>query len=304
MDLFLSVMQFPHGSEILMTAINIPDMVEIIEYHGLVVVPVDVDIDTLSPSYNDMVPLVTRHTVAVLCAHIYGRWKNMDAVVRIAQEYKLLILEDCAECFSGLSHLGHPQTDVAFFSFGAIKYATAMGGAIARLKDPGILARMRTKMASYSMFSESSFAERLFRYSFVMFFTNNPLVMKIFSNCANFLGIRYNEWSVSLLRGFPNKVITKIRYQPSTSLLRMMLRKLQSFDSTEHKKAKINGDFVLKVLSNELLIPGSKSDTLNYWLFPILVVSGNLQLVLHIEKPSPLIKTPFTPKAQLVPHKS
>lgn len=273
LDLFLSVMNFPRGSEVLMTAINIPDMVVILEHHGLTVVPVDVDLDTLCPRYEDLAALVTARTVAVLTAHVYGRWTNMDAVVKVAQEHKLLVLEDCAECFSGLADLGHPQTDIVFFSFGAIKYATAMGGAIAKVKDPEILLKMRTRLKTYPIFAESMYVERLFRYSIVMFLLNNPLVVCMGVRLCHFLAIDYRENIVSLLRGFPGDIIAKIRYQPSTALLRMMLRQLQRFDPSEHARSKINGDFVVENLSNDLLIPGSKSDKLNYWLFPILVVS-------------------------------
>lgn len=46
-DLYLTVKNFPKGSEVIMTAINIPDMVNIVLLHGLKPVPVDVDIGTL-----------------------------------------------------------------------------------------------------------------------------------------------------------------------------------------------------------------------------------------------------------------
>ena len=49
LDAFLSVMNFPAGSEVIFTAINIPDMVSVVENHGLKVVPVDLDLDTLAP---------------------------------------------------------------------------------------------------------------------------------------------------------------------------------------------------------------------------------------------------------------
>ena len=273
LDLFLSVMRFPQGSELLMTAINIPYMVAIVEHHGLTVVPVDIDIDTLCPRYEHLTALVTSQTVAILVAHMYGRWTNMDAVVRVAHERNLLVLEDCAECFSGFEHLGHPDSDVAFLSFGAIKSATAMGGAIARVNDPDVLSKMRTTLEEHPVFEASSYAERLFRYSIVMFFINNRMVASFSVRFLRFFDIDYRETLVSLLRGFPGDIIKKIRYQPSTSLLRVMLRQLQKFDPKEHVQAKINGDFVMRSLSNDVLIPGTKTDKLDYWLFPVLVVS-------------------------------
>ncbi len=47
-DLWLEAIALPPGSEVLVSAITIPDMVRIIEEHGLVPVPVDVDPDHLA----------------------------------------------------------------------------------------------------------------------------------------------------------------------------------------------------------------------------------------------------------------
>ena len=38
---------FEKGSEVIMTGITIPDMVKIVESHGLKIVPIDVDMETL-----------------------------------------------------------------------------------------------------------------------------------------------------------------------------------------------------------------------------------------------------------------
>ena len=148
-----------------------------------------------------------------------------------------------------------------------------MGGAIARVNDPDVLSKMRTTLEEHPVFEASSYAERLFRYSIVMFFINNRMVASFSVRFLRFFDIDYRETLVSLLRGFPGDIIKKIRYQPSTSLLRVMLRQLQKFDPKEHAQAKINGDFVMRSLSNDVLIPGTKTDKLDYWLFPVLVVS-------------------------------
>ena len=50
LDCFLQVRKYPRGTEVLMTAINIPDMVQIFNEHGLVPIPVDIDPYTMSPS--------------------------------------------------------------------------------------------------------------------------------------------------------------------------------------------------------------------------------------------------------------
>jgi hypothetical protein len=46
-----------------MTGINIPDMVQIIKEHGLVPVPIDYDLDTMTPKNYDDVKNATNEKV-------------------------------------------------------------------------------------------------------------------------------------------------------------------------------------------------------------------------------------------------
>jgi dTDP-4-amino-4,6-dideoxygalactose transaminase len=48
------VRAFPPGSQLLMSAINIPTMVDLIRFHKLVPVPVDIDPTTLAPRLDLM----------------------------------------------------------------------------------------------------------------------------------------------------------------------------------------------------------------------------------------------------------
>lgn len=49
-DIYFQSRQFPKGSEIMMTAINISDMIKVVEEHGLVPIPVDIDPYTMAPT--------------------------------------------------------------------------------------------------------------------------------------------------------------------------------------------------------------------------------------------------------------
>ena len=52
--------KYPPGSEVIMTGINIPDMVQIIKEHGLVPVPIDYDLETMNPkSFDDVKAAIT-----------------------------------------------------------------------------------------------------------------------------------------------------------------------------------------------------------------------------------------------------
>jgi len=50
LDIFFQVKKFPKGSEVVMTGINIGDMIQIIKEHGLIPIPIDLDPYTMAPS--------------------------------------------------------------------------------------------------------------------------------------------------------------------------------------------------------------------------------------------------------------
>jgi len=100
-DLFLRANQFPERSEIIMSAINIPSMITLVQYHRLTVIPCDINLDTLEINTNDVKRLITSKTIAIVYAHIYGRCVDVSELVDLAYEKQIYFIEDCAESFSG-----------------------------------------------------------------------------------------------------------------------------------------------------------------------------------------------------------
>ncbi|GMF56664.1 unnamed protein product [Phytophthora fragariaefolia] len=58
-DLLLQTLKLPAGSEVLCSAITIPDMIYVLRYHGLVPVPVDLDPETLAVDMEALKKAVT-----------------------------------------------------------------------------------------------------------------------------------------------------------------------------------------------------------------------------------------------------
>src|SRR5690348_8807265 len=65
-DLWLEALQLPKGSEVLVSAITIRDMVRIIEAHGLVAVPVDLNPEDLSVDLESLERAIGPRTRAIL----------------------------------------------------------------------------------------------------------------------------------------------------------------------------------------------------------------------------------------------
>ena len=96
LDLLLTALQLPPGSEVIVSAVTIPDMARIIEHHGLVPVPIDVDAETLQPSVEHLERSITPRTRAIMVAHLFGTHINMEPIVELAKLHNLIVIEDCA----------------------------------------------------------------------------------------------------------------------------------------------------------------------------------------------------------------
>src|SRR5689334_7286568 len=83
-DLWLASLALAAGSEVLVSAITIRDMVRIIEAHGLVAVPVDLDPDTLAIDLDSLKQAITPRSRVILVAHLFGTRQPLDDVLEVA----------------------------------------------------------------------------------------------------------------------------------------------------------------------------------------------------------------------------
>ncbi|MBA2535674.1 MAG: aminotransferase class V-fold PLP-dependent enzyme, partial [Rubrobacter sp.] len=148
-DLWLGAKDLRAGDEVLVSAVTHPDIVRIIRAHGLRAVPVDIDPETLALRPCMLEAALTPRTRVVLVAHLFGGRMDLGPVARFAREHGLPLVEDCAQAFQGPDAVGDPAADVSMYSFGTLKTSTAMGGAVFRVRDRGVLRSMRELQAAY-----------------------------------------------------------------------------------------------------------------------------------------------------------
>ncbi|KAL3854835.1 hypothetical protein ACJMK2_014075 [Sinanodonta woodiana] len=270
LDLFLTVKKFPAGSEIIMSAVNIPDMITVVRHHGLKVVPLDISIDTSGPKPELLDGLITEKTVAVLVAHIYGKWISMDPIIKFAQKHGLSVIEDCAEVFCGFEKLGHPESDIILFSFGVIKYYTAFGGAIAKIKDSDLFSQMKSLYDTYRVQKQSDYLYKIVKYFVPFIFLNCPSVIKPCMFLTRTFNIDHKAAVIKLLRGFPDHLMERIRHRPSTALLKVMLGRFKSFSQSDFNTIQVKGEYVKERLPDSVTLVGQEAEVNNYWLFPFL----------------------------------
>jgi perosamine synthetase len=143
--LMLQALNLPKGSEIIFPALTFWVIPEIARVAGLRPVFVDVDPDTFVMDSGALARAIGPATRAVVPTHLYGLPCDMDAIMPIARQHGLAVIEDCAHAL-GATYKGQPVGtfgDGALFSFQTIKPLTALGGGLAYVTDPGLAAKVR-----------------------------------------------------------------------------------------------------------------------------------------------------------------
>ena len=267
-DACLQAAGFPRGSQILVSAITIPDILEIIRSHGLVPVPVDLDPRTLEPDPDSLRSGLTPGTVALLATHLFGARIPMDSLVRFARMHGLVLFEDCAQAYWGDGFTGHPDSDVRMFSFGPIKYNTALGGGLLFVGDPVLRDRVRRQQCSYPVQSKGWFFLRLVKYGVVLLL-NRPGPYTLLCAACRLLGRSHDAVGYRATRGFRGmELLRKIRRQPCGALLRLLSRRLHS-NALKPRGCRQEAMAFHRSVS-DLSYPGRRAEH-SYWLFAVRV---------------------------------
>lgn len=92
--LALSALELPKGSEVIIPATTFPTIFNIILQCGLVPVVVDSKVGTYNLDPDELEEAISEKTKAIICVHALGNPVDMPAVMKIAKEYNLYVLED------------------------------------------------------------------------------------------------------------------------------------------------------------------------------------------------------------------
>lgn len=270
LDLVLKALELPAGSEVLISAITIPDMVRIIEYHGLVPVPIDLLARDMSPRVELLEKAVTTKTRVILVAHLLGGRFDLAPFDEFARRYDLILLEDCAQAFEGDRYRGSDKANISMFSFGPIKTATALGGGLFRVRDDSLLNRIRGLHSQYRVQSRSFFLKRVLFYS-ILKGLGRRMVFALFFRACRLFGQDLDHVLNGSIRNFPQaEFFTRLREQPSLPLLRLISRRIIRYRNEDLDRRTARGQLLASLLPVERC-PGGQSAPHSFWIFPLLV---------------------------------
>ena len=267
----------------LVSAITIPDMIRIIEHHGLVAVPVDIDPERMAPSVEQWQQAITPATRLMLVAHLFGGRTEMGPIVELARQHNLLVVEDCAQAFAGVEYEGNPQADASMFSFGSIKNSTG-----ARRGDSS-RSRRGVARADACRPGKLPFAAALALFQAageVRDVQGAGGTADLCPGCAHLPGggLRVRPDGQRGGPGFPGAdFFSQIRHRPSAPLLAMLERRLKRRDGERCRRHAAKGKAMTESLHNALSCPGTAVDPNTFWVFPV-IVDKPVDLVEHLTR--------------------
>jgi len=268
LDLSLQALSLPAGSEVLCSAVTIPDMVRLLEHQGLVPVPVDLDPRTLSVSAPDLERAITPRTRAVLLAHLFGARMPLEPLLAVARAHGLLLFEDCAQAFDHSGYRGHPESDVSMFSFGPIKTATSLGGALLRFRDEALLGRTRSIQAGYPTQPVSEHQRRLRRFCLLRL-AARPTLYGLLVRWYRARGKDHDEALFQATRSFSGaELLPRLRRRPCAPLLRLLLRRLEQ-DHSARIARRVEYACRVDAVLPEALRPGIAAAKHSHWMVPV-----------------------------------
>lgn len=133
LHLALKCLELKPGTEVITTANTFISTNHIILYEGLKPVFADIKIKTGNIDPEDIVRKITRNTGAIIIVHYAGYPCDLDEIYKIARNYNIPIIEDCAHS-TGAMYNGRKvgsECLLSCFSFHAVKnLPMGEGGAI------------------------------------------------------------------------------------------------------------------------------------------------------------------------------
>ena len=116
------------------------------------------------------------------------------------------------------------------FSFGPIKTATALGGAVVRVLDAALRTRMVELHQFYPVQSRWTYLQRLAKYT-ILHALSRPRAYGLAVRALQRLGIDYDQALVKAAHSFGAKeFFAQIRRQPSVPLVRLLGRRINMFE--------------------------------------------------------------------------
>jgi len=250
--LALKVMNFKKGSEIIAPSLNFGTAVSSIMLNNLNPILVDCKIDTLQIDPNKIEKKISKKTKAILVPNLIGNIPDWKKIRKIANKYKLMIIEDSADTLGGMvdGKSTGIYSDISITSFyGSHIISCAGNGGMFLTNNKDFFSRAKV-LRSWGRMST---------------------VIKDSENISRRLNIK--------LKGFDYDkkfIFSEVGYnfEPSeigASFGLVQLKKFKHFSNVRNRNFKLHYDF-FKKLKNYFIVPKiEKNVKTNFLAYPIIL---------------------------------
>ena len=288
----LKSLKIEEGGEVIMSGINLPDMINMIQLNNLVPRLFDYEEKSFNFSIQDLKLKINSKTKVLFITVLAGMSSNLNEIIQIAKEYDLMIIIDQTQSM-GMFLNGRSLAslvDYSIYSLCDLKdIHTHRGGVVAAISEEScssvkvIINKISTKPNRkyfYKFIFEDLISSILLRRNFFHYGISPFLHILHFFNKANVLedltkgkGIRF--WKINLGRGLWGGDGDLIRHEVPSDLLykytglqaRLGLKQLKKV----HRIQRVRINFAKNVLSQlgDYNFVVNKSNEHLFWKFPI-----------------------------------
>ena len=268
LDLLLRALKLPPGSEVLYSAVTIPDMVQVARENGLQPVPVDLTGADLHIDLDALTRAISPRSRVLVVAHLFGGRPDLSPVLERAHGAGLFVVEDCAQAWCGPEYRGDPRADASLFSFGTIKTMTALGGALARVGDRSLREQMLSLQSAQPVESQSAFRAKFLNTTMLKAISTRPVFTPL-TWLGRLRGLTVEQLLNKMTQGFPgNDLMQQLRRQPCAALLQLLDRRIRNYDERPVRNRIAHAQFLRQQgsLDESMAELGDSNHT--FWLFP------------------------------------
>lgn len=164
------------GDEVILPGFTCVVVPNAIVYCGAKPCYVDIDSSTYNIDISKIEEKITPKTKAIIAQHTFGLSADMDKLIKIAEKYKLKVIEDCAAAL-GAEYKGKKVGsfgDAAIFSLEITKGITSGWGGIAGTNNVDIMTKLELEQKK-SRFLERKILNKIVAQIFLSYFFYHPL---------------------------------------------------------------------------------------------------------------------------------
>jgi len=199
----LKAMNLPRGSEVLMTPVTIPDIVNVIVMCGLRPVFVDLGEQTCNIDCDALENRISSKSKVLLITHLCGFPSDMGRLMAIAKRHDLEVLEDCSQVM-GATHGGRRLGlfgRAGFFSLTTLKTVSTFQGGLVITDDSSLDRRLRELTVDLPMRSSWSLWKLFARDVALFAATDKRSFQRLTHHLVRQLDDRAPDWIRSVQRG-------------------------------------------------------------------------------------------------------